>query len=116
MAMTAQTRKTPQATVIDLNGRITLGDATERLREAVEKAAKQSRCVVLNFGGVTYVDSAGLGQLVGCHASVSNTGGQIKLLNVQKKLGELLQITRLYTLFEIYEDEPAALRSFAAQQ
>ncbi len=114
MAMTVTTRRMPQATVLDLNGRIVLGDATEQLRETVLKAAEDSRCLVLNLGGVSYMDSAGLGQLVGCHATVTNAGGQIKLLNVQSRLGELLQITRLHTMFEIYEDELAALHSFAA--
>jgi anti-sigma B factor antagonist len=103
----------PQATVIDLEGRITLGDATERLRDAVMKEAQTMRFLVLNMASVSYVDSAGLGQLVGCHANVSSLGGQIKLVNVQKRLRELLQMTRLCTLFEIYEDEVAALHSFA---
>jgi len=100
--------------VIDLSGRITLGDATEMLRETVMKEVESCRFLVLNMAAVTYVDSAGLGQLVGCHANVTSAGGQIKLLNVQQRLNELLQMTRLYTLFETYDDELAALHSFAA--
>ena len=112
MSLTASVRQVGAVTVIDLNGRVTLGDATGLLRETVRKAAEGSSAILLNLAGVSYMDSAGLGEMVGAHASVTNRGGQVKLLHVQKRLHDLLQITRLYTLFETFEDEAAAVTSF----
>ena len=73
-----------------------------------------NRNILLNLKDVTYLDSAGLGEMVGSYATVTNQGGQIKLLNVQSKVHDLLQITKLYTVFATYSDEGEALRSFAA--
>ena len=112
MSLTASTRQMGPVTVIDLHGRVTLGDATGLLRDTVAKVAENSSAILLNLAGVSYMDSAGLGEMVGAHASVSNRGGKIKLLNVQKRLQDLLQITRLYTLFETYDDEATAITSF----
>ena len=112
MSLTASVRQLGAVTVIDLNGRVTLGDATGLLRETVQKAAEGSSAILLNLAGVSYMDSAGLGEMVGAHASVTNRGGKVKLLHVQKRLHDLLQITRLYTLFETFDDEAAAVMSF----
>lgn len=112
MSLTASVRQAGAVTIIDLNGRVTLGDATGLLRETVRKAAEQNPAILLNVAGVSYMDSAGLGEMVGAHASVMNRGGQIRLVNVQKKLQDLLQVTRLYTLFETFDDEATALASF----
>jgi anti-sigma B factor antagonist len=112
MSLTASVRQVGAVTIIDLNGRVTLGDATGLLRETV-KSAEGSSAILLNLAGVSYMDSAGLGEMVGAHASVRNRGGQIKLLNVQKRLHDLLQITRLYTLFETFDDEATAVMSFS---
>lgn len=113
MSLTASVRQSGAVTIIDLNGRVTLGDATGLLRETVRKAAESSSAILLNLAGVSYMDSAGLGEMVGAHVSVTSKGGNIKLLNVQKRLHDLLQITRLYTLFETYEDEATAVASFS---
>ena len=113
MSLTASVRQLGAVTVIDLNGRVTLGDATGLLRETVQKAAEGSSAILLNLAGVSYMDSAGLGEMVGAHASVTNRGGTVKLLHVQKRLHDLLQITRLYTLFETFDDEAAAVTSFS---
>ena len=113
MSLTASVRQVGAVTIVDLNGRVTLGDATGLLRETVQKVAEQNSSILLNLAGVSYMDSAGLGEMVGAHASVTNRGGKIKLLHVQKRLHDLLQITRLYTLFETFDDEAAAVTSFS---
>jgi anti-sigma B factor antagonist len=100
-------------TILDLSGRLTLGEATAQFRERVRAEADKNPRVLLNVGGIGYMDSAGLGEMVGAHASVTGRGGQLKLVNAQQKLRDLLQITRLYTVFECYDDEASALRSFA---
>ena len=114
MSLTANVRQSGGVTIIDLDGRVTLGDATGLLRETVHREADKNPKIILNLAGVSYMDSAGLGEMVGAHASVTNRKGSIKLLNVQKRLRDLLQITRLATLFESFESEEDAVRSFGA--
>jgi anti-sigma B factor antagonist len=112
MSLTASVRQSGGVTIIDLDGRVTLGDATGLLRETVQREADKNPQIILNLAKVSYMDSAGLGEMIGAHASVTRRNGRIKLLNVQKRLQDLLQITRLYTLFETYEDEATAVASF----
>jgi anti-sigma B factor antagonist len=112
MSLNVKVRAESKVTIIDMEGRITLGPATETLREAVRREAENSRCIILNLAKVSYMDSAGLGEMVAAHTHVTNRNGAIKLLNVQKRLQDLLQLTRLYTIFEAYEDENRAIRSF----
>lgn len=113
MSLTINARMADGVTILDLSGRLTLGEATAQFRERVRAEAEKNPRVLLNVAGVSYMDSAGLGEMVGAHASVTSRGGQLKLLNAQQKLRDLLQITRLYTIFESFDDEAAALRSFA---
>src|SRR3954468_16088627 len=114
MSLNVSVRSSGSATIIDLDGRITLGDGTETLRDAVRREAANSQCIILNLAKVSYMDSAGLGEMVGAHTHIANRNGTIKLLNVQKRLKDLLQITRLYTLFEAFDDENEAVRSCKA--
>ena len=116
MACKATVRQVGDVTVIDLSGRITLGDGSGTVRETVKGLiAKGHRRIVLNLGDVSYIDSAGLGELVGSYATMTNQGGQIKLLNAQSKVRDVLQVTKLYTVFENFDDEAAALGSFAGR-
>ena len=112
MSLKATARTAHNVTIIDLDGRITLGEGTEVLRDAVRREAANNPNILLNLAKVSYMDSAGLGEMVGAHTHVTNRNGTIKLLNAQKRLQDLLQITRLYTLFEAFTDEAAAIRSF----
>jgi anti-sigma B factor antagonist len=115
MSLNVTTRKSGPATIIDLSGRITLGESTGTLRETVRKVLDEgNKKIVLNMGNVSYVDSAGLGELVGSYTSVNHAGGQLKLLNLQTKMKDLMQVTKLHTVFEVYENEAECLKSFGA--
>lgn len=114
MALSAKIRRIGDVSVIDLEGRITLGESTGLLRDNFrELLAQGSKKIVLNLAGVTYVDSAGLGELVGVYTTAKNQGGGVKLLNLQKKLNDLLQVTKLHTVFESFDDETKAVNSFS---
>jgi len=113
MSLTISNRQSGGVTILDLNGRITLGEATGQLRDAVKAAiARGDKNIILNLAQVSYIDSAGLGELVGASTTVTNSGGTLKLLNLQKKIKDLMQITKLHTIFEVLEDENAAVKSF----
>jgi anti-sigma B factor antagonist len=100
-------------TVISFTGRITLGEGTAKLRQAVEDVlARGRRKILLDFKEVFYVDSTGLGTLLHEHTQVQNQGGSLKLMRLKEITRDLLQITKLYTVFEVYPDEPSALASF----
>jgi anti-sigma B factor antagonist len=100
--------------VIDVAGRITLGEGSSALRETLrDMVAKNQTKILLNLADVTYIDSSGIGELVSGYTTVTNTGGSLKLLNLNKRVKDLLQITKLYTVFEVHEDEAAAIRSYA---
>jgi anti-sigma B factor antagonist len=114
MSMKFNTRQVDGVTVLDLSGRITLGEGSVTLREAVKDTlAKGSKKILLNMGDVDYIDSSGLGELVSAYTSVKNAGGELKLLQLTKKVHDLLQITKLYTVFDIKDDEASAIGSFA---
>jgi anti-sigma B factor antagonist len=114
MALTANVRHFGDVAVVDLDGRITLGESTGMLRDKIKQLLGQgTRKIVLNLANVGYVDSAGLGELVGLFTTTKNQGGAIKLLNLQKKLSDLLSITKLHTVFETYDSEQKAIGSFA---
>ena len=107
-------RQVGDVTVVDVSGRITLGEGSSELRDAMrDLVAKGNKKILLNLGDVTYINSSGIGELVSGFTSVSNQGGQLKLLNLTKRVKDLLQITKLYTVFEVHDDEAAAIRSFA---
>jgi len=100
-------------TVVDISGRITLGEGSAMLREMVrDMIAKQNMRILLNLGDVNYIDSSGIGELVSGFTTVKSSGGELKLLNLTKKVHDLLQITKLYTVFEVHNDERSAVGSF----
>jgi anti-sigma B factor antagonist len=100
--------------VVDVAGRITLGEGSSALRETLrEMVSKNQKKILLNLGDVSYIDSSGIGELVSGFTTVTNSGGQLKLLNLNKRVKDLLQITKLYTVFDVHEDEAGAIRSFA---
>ena len=99
--------------MVDLRGRITLGTETEALRRKLrETVAAGYRDILLNLGEVSYVDSSGLGTLISAYTSTTNSGGSLKLLHLPRGVQQLLQVTRLITVFEIYENLGAAIASF----
>jgi anti-sigma B factor antagonist len=103
--------------MLDLRGRITLGPETEALREKLKGLlAAGNHHIILNLGEVTYVDSVGLGTLIGAYTSATNIGGSLKLLHLPRGVQQLLQVTRLSTVFEIYEDLPTAVASFKTEE
>jgi anti-sigma B factor antagonist len=113
MTMKTSTRQVSGITVVDLSGRITLGEGSVVLRDTIrDLIAKGERKILLNLGDVTYIDSSGIGELVSAFTTVRNQGGELKLLNLTKKVHDLLQITKLYTVFDVKDDEAAAIGSF----
>jgi len=115
MALRMSTREVRGIIVIDLNGQITLGEASAALRDELrDQLNQQCSKMVLNLADVTYIDSAGLGELTAAYTSVKNRGGQLKLLNLTKRVHDLMQITKLYTVFDVFDDEKKALASFGA--
>jgi anti-sigma B factor antagonist len=99
--------------IVDLSGRITLGEASGKLRDTVrDLLSKGNKKILLNLGDVTYIDSSGLGELVSSYTTAANQGAKVKLLKVQKKVDDLLQITKLYTVFDSFTDESKAVASF----
>jgi anti-sigma B factor antagonist len=112
--MKSSTRQVNGVTIVDLSGRITLGEGSVVLRDTVrELVGKGQKKILLNLGDVTYIDSSGIGELVSAFTTVRNQGGELKLLNLTKKVHDLLQITKLYTVFDVKDDEAAAVSSFA---
>jgi anti-sigma B factor antagonist len=113
VTLKSNTREVDGVTIVDLNGRITLGEGSTKLRESVRDLVGKGRNkILLNLGDVTYIDSSGIGELVSAYTTVRNQGGELKLLNLTKKVHDLLQITKLYTVFDIKDDEAAAVQSF----
>ncbi|HEX6496474.1 MAG TPA: STAS domain-containing protein [Acidobacteriaceae bacterium] len=107
------TRQVDGITVLDISGRITLGEGSVQLRDAVrDLLAKGQKHILLNLGDVTYIDSSGIGELVSAFTTVKNQGGELKLLNLTRKVHDLLQITKLYTVFDVKDDEASAIASF----
>ena len=115
MALTIASREVDGVTVLDLSGRITLGEGSVQLREAIrDLISKGSRTILLNMGDVNYIDSSGIGELVSAFTSVRREGGELKLLKLTKKVHDLLQITKLYTVFDVKDDEAVAVKAFGA--
>ena len=114
MALTIASREVDGVTVLDLSGRITLGEGSVQLRDAIrDLISKGQKSILLNLGDVNYIDSSGIGELVSAFTTVRNQGGDLKLLNLTKKVHDLLQITKLYTVFDVKDDEASAVASFA---
>jgi anti-sigma B factor antagonist len=113
LSFRATPREANGATVVDVSGRITLGEGSAMLRELLRDLAKKGqKRVLLNLADVNYIDSSGIGELVSAYTSIKNQGGEMKLLHLTKKVHDLLQITKLYTVFDVHADEATALRSF----
>ena len=113
MSVKLTTRQVGDVTVVDAVGRITLGDGASTFRDTVrDLATSGKKKLLLNLAEVSYIDSSGIGEMVSAYTTVSNQGGQLKLLNLTKRVKDLLQITKLYTVFEVFDDEAAAVRSF----
>jgi anti-sigma B factor antagonist len=107
------TRQVGDVSVVDVAGRITLGEGSSALRDALRDLInKNQKKILLNLGDVNYIDSSGIGELVSGFTTVTNSGGNLKLLNLNKRVKDLLQITKLYTVFDVHEDEAGAIRSF----
>ncbi len=116
MTMKASTRQVNGVTVVDMSGRITLGEGSVILRDSIrDLLGKGQKKILLNLGDVTYIDSSGIGELVSAFTSVRNQGGELKLLNLTKKVHDLLQITKLYTVFDVKDDEASAVKAFAGR-
>lgn len=113
MSMKISTRHVDGVTVLDLSGRITLGEGSVQLRDAVrDLLSRGQKEILLNLADVNYIDSSGIGELVSAFTAVRNQGGELKLLKLTKKVHDLLQITKLYTVFDIKDDEAEAIGSF----
>ena len=114
MSVKLTTRQVGDVIVVDAVGRITLGDGASSFRDTIrDLAGKGHKKLLLNLAEVSYIDSSGIGEMVSSFTTVSNQGGIVKLLNLTKRVKDLLQITKLYTVFEVFEDETAAVRSFS---
>jgi anti-sigma B factor antagonist len=106
-------REIDHVTILDIEGRIVLGNETETLRSAVrDLIAKEKKKIVLNLAGVHYIDSSGVGELVASFTAVRNSGGELKLLNLTQKVQDVLNVTKLYTVFDVKDDEFKAVKSF----
>ena len=113
MSLKATVRESGGATVVDVSGRITLGEGSAMLRQTIRDLLnKGQNRIILNLGDVNYIDSSGIGELVSSFTTVKNHGGELKLLHLTKKVHDLLQITKLYTVFDVHSDEQTAVRSF----
>ena len=101
------------AHVLDMSGKITIGEGSVALRTAVRRLLEEGKKrILLNLAGVSYIDSSGIGELVSSYTAINKDGGQLKLLNLTQKLQDLLTITKLLTVFDVYENEPDALNSY----
>jgi anti-sigma B factor antagonist len=111
--MTITTREVSHVTIVDIHGRITLGEETGKLRDTVRNLiAEGKKKIVLNLGQVDYIDSSGVGELVSSYTAVKNAGGELKLSGLMKKVQDILAVTKLYTVFDIKDDEFTAVKSF----
>ncbi|HTW81736.1 MAG TPA: STAS domain-containing protein [Terracidiphilus sp.] len=113
MALTIASREVDGVTVLDLSGRITLGEGSVQLRDAIrDLIGKGQKSILLNLSDVNYIDSSGLGELVSAYTTARNQSAALKLLGLTKKVNDLLQLTKLYTVFDIYDDEASGIASY----
>jgi anti-sigma B factor antagonist len=113
VALTIASREVDGVVVLDLSGRITLGEGSVQLRDEIRALiGKGKKNVLLNMGEVNYIDSSGLGELVSAYTTAKNQQAEVKLLNLTRKVHDLLQLTKLYTVFDIKDDEASAIASF----
>ncbi|MGB6386989.1 MAG: STAS domain-containing protein [Terriglobales bacterium] len=112
MQLRMSTRALEGVLVVDCSGRLVFGEESASLRDTVKNLLAQSPKVVLNLREVNYIDSGGLGTLVSLYTTARNAGGAVKLASLSQRVGDLLQITKLLTIFEVFDDEASAARSF----
>ena len=113
MSVKLTTRQVGDVTVVDAAGRITLGEGASLFRDKIrDLATGGNKKLLLNLAEISYIDSSGIGELVSGFTTVANQGGQLKLLSLTKRVKDLLQITKLYTVFDVHDDEAGAIRSF----
>ena len=112
MQLKLSTRTKDGILVVDCSGRIVFGEESAHLRDTVKKLVSENNHVVLNLAGVNYIDSGGLGTLVALYTTARNAGGSIKLANLTQRVGDLLQVTKLLTVFDVYDNEEQAVESF----
>lgn len=113
MSVKLNVRQVGDVSVVDVSGRITLGEGSSALRDSLrDLLAQNNKKILLNLSEVSYIDSSGIGELVSGFTSVANSGGTLKLLGLTKRVKDLLQITKLYTVFDVHEEEAHAIRSF----
>lgn len=113
MILRGTCRQVGDVSVIDFSGRITLGEGSAVLRRTIKELVQQGHAkIILNLEDVDYIDSSGIGELVVAHGAVENAKGELKLLNLTRRVRDIVQITRLFTIFDVQPDEASALRSF----
>jgi anti-sigma B factor antagonist len=113
MTIQASTRAVGDIAIVDISGQLRLGEGTGRLRDVVQQLVGQGyRKILLNLAGVVHIDSSGIGELMMNYTTLRNQGGELKLMNLNKNVRNLLQVTRLYTLFDVHDDQDAALKAF----
>ncbi|PYX60194.1 MAG: anti-sigma factor antagonist [Acidobacteria bacterium] len=112
MQLRISTRTIDGVLIVDCNGRIVFGEESANLRDTVKKLINENKNIVLNLSGVSYIDSGGLGTLVALYTSAQTNGGKIKLASLTPRVGDLLQVTKLVTIFEVYDNEEQAVQSF----
>ena len=112
MQLSLNTRTVDGILVVDCHGRIVFGEESAMLRDTIRKLIAENKRIVMNLSGVNYIDSGGLGTLVSLYTTAHNSGGSIKLCNLTQRVGDLLQVTKLVTIFEVYDSEDQAIESF----
>ena len=112
MQLSLNTRTVDGVLIVDCHGRIVFGEESAMLRDTLRKLISENKRIVLNLGGVNYIDSGGLGTLVSLYTTAHNSDGSIKLANLTQRVGDLLQVTKLVTIFEVYETVEQAIESF----
>jgi len=112
MQLRMSTRTLEGALVVDCSGRLTFGEESASLRDMVKKLIAETPAIVMNLREVNYIDSGGLGTLVSLYTTARNAGGSVKLASLSQRVGDLLQVTKLLTIFEVFDNEEAAARSF----
>ena len=113
MQLKLSVRVVDGVSIVDCRGRLLFGDESGALRDTVKNLLAESKNIVINLGETTYIDSGGLGTLVGLYTSAQNSGGMVKLANLQQRVTDLLQVTKLLTVFDVYDTEEAAVKSFS---
>lgn len=116
MSLKMNTREVKDVIIVDLSGQLTMGEASAAIRDEVrDQIGHGYKKILLNLAEVTYIDSSGLGELIAAFTSVKNRDGELKLVNLTRRVHDLMQITKLYTVFDVYEDEKTAIASFRAE-